>query len=90
MKLQAKVFVQDEDCHWYLIPVEEREDFDKANEEGNHDYINEYFWKQYRCEYPKWLPVYLKCEVDNYKEKLFHLLEELDVGVDIDTLELLY
>jgi hypothetical protein len=89
--VKAKIFTQDSDCHWYLIPEDEFNTFELANENQDYDLINNEFWK-YTCGHPKWIPVYTKDEVDAYKKKLLELLDtyELGVDIDIDTLEILY
>lgn len=40
-------FAQDDSCHWYLIPLELKEEFENLIEEENDDTIN-YNFSKYR------------------------------------------
>lgn len=49
-------FVQDDDCHWYLIPSKEYSKFVVMSEDSSSgvctdvEFINA--WDEYRCEHP--------------------------------------
>lgn len=46
-------FIQDEDCHWYLIPADKVDDFNRWVECGPYwdGYEGEWF-EDYSCDYP--------------------------------------
>lgn len=51
---QGKVFLQDDDCHWYLIPAEMRMLFRQLEDNGEADgyaYFNDKF-EEYRINHP--------------------------------------
>lgn len=49
-----KRFIQDQDCHWYLIPVELTSLFYQLEENGESDGYSSFNnkFENYRCEYP--------------------------------------
>ena len=47
-------FVQDDDCHWYMIPADMETLFHQMLENGEADYWCEFNnkWEDYRCDHP--------------------------------------
>jgi len=64
--MNTKRFVQDDDCHWYLIPAEDYGMFVVMSENCNSgvctdiEFIDK--WDQYRCNHPTCYEVIVKEE----------------------------
>jgi len=54
-----KVFLQDDDCHWYLVPVDKAGVFNTLQDQGEEDgyaAFNNSF-EEYRCDHPSFYSV---------------------------------
>lgn len=49
-----QMFIQDDNCHWYLLPTDLYPLFIQMEENGEADYFASFNSKfeQYRCDYP--------------------------------------
>lgn len=51
MSIERKMFIQDDDCHWYLIPTSTYSLFRQLEEADEYDaFIGKF--EEYRCDHP--------------------------------------
>lgn len=54
MSNERKMFIQDDDCHWYLIPISLLSLFCQMEGNGEADYYASFNnkFEEYRCDHP--------------------------------------